>query len=96
MVRYLVAFGNEGLECVLNLDKMIEEDTLEKLSADDPSKVKSKLAQTLNMLHLRFRVNMHRHIKSYILEYDGQERDIWDNAKFIIKKLKKEGKKIDI
>lgn len=100
MTRYLVSFGNEGLEAVVNLDDLKTQDELflaEKLAdIENKNKKNHPSSQVLHLLHLRFRMNMHRRIKSYILEYDGQESDIWDNPKFIIKLLKKEGKEVQI
>jgi len=100
MTRYLVSFGNEGLETVVNLDelKAQDDDFLAAKLADLENKNKQSLpsGQVMQMLQLRYRINMHRCIKSYILEYDGQKNDIWDHEKFIIKLLKKEGKEIRI
>ena len=96
MKKYLVCFGNEGLEAVVNITKLIDEDVQDKLTSDNPKSAGNKLNQTMSMLRLRIQFNHQRRIKSYILNYDGEECDIWDNAKFIIKKLKKEGKPIKL
>ena len=96
MPRFLVSIGNEGLETVLNIDEVINEDMVEKLSSNSPSTSGKQLGRILHMLHMRYRMNSHRKIKSYILEYSGSADDIWDNAKYVIKKLKKEGKPFTI
>lgn len=97
MSKFLVCFGTEGLEAVVNITKIVDRDIVNKLCQEENSKnTNLELSKILFFLKFRFRCNSHRRIKSYLLEYDGQEQDIWDHEKFIIKKLKREGKPINI
>lgn len=100
MTRYLVSFGTEGLETVLDLDDLKRQDEqfiADKLAdMDNKTKKSPPSSHVMHMLGMRYRINMHRKIVSYILEYDGLVDDIWQEEKFIIKFLKKNGNKIKI
>lgn len=81
MNRFLVAFGTEGGESVINLSDMEDEFVIDKLTSDDGlSKSYDKFGSAMNMLALRFRANNQRHIETYLLDVDEAitEEDIWD------------------
>lgn len=104
MAEFLISIGNEGLEAVVNLDELREKDKVvmvDKLADPNPEKgkYKSHLGQTLWALHMRFRMNSHRKIKSYVIKYDGSEDDIWaafdDNPKGMKNLIKEKGNPVD-
>lgn len=89
--KLLVCIGNEGLEAVIDLGDLerVDEETkkvmtYQKLASDNPSEIKfrSKLAQVMGALEMRFRLNGHRNIKKYILNFCGDDYDfLWDWAR---------------
>jgi hypothetical protein len=94
MSEFLISIGIEGLEAVVDLDELREKDKkvmIEKLSdpAPEKNKYKSELGKVLWALNLRFRMNSHRKIKSYLINYEGSEDDIWAAFKASPKNMKK-------
>lgn len=95
--KYLVGYGNEGLEWLINISSILEEDKeimIKKLSdINSNNKIyHSKLNNTIHSLMLRSRFNVHRNIKNYFFETEVSEdylRNLLEDnktAKNILKK----------
>jgi hypothetical protein len=94
MPEFLISIGIEGLEAVVDLDELREKDKqvmIDKLADPNPSKGKyqSNLGNTLWALKMRFRMNSHRKIISYLIFYEGSEDDIWYSFSVSPKNMKK-------
>lgn len=84
MIRVLIAIGEQGVEAIVNLDEY-EKDRkkvmIEKLSDPNPQPGDHipKINKVLGALSIRFRLNCHRKIKSYIIELPFKSDDeVWN------------------
>lgn len=102
--KFLISIGIDGVEAILNLDEYKENSKqvmIEKLSDPSPEKGKyvPKINKVLTSLHLRFRMNSHRKIKSYLINLPVESEDeVWrlcENNHFL-KLVKQKGEKFDL
>jgi len=99
---FVIAFGTEGRELVVNLTELRDEGVLEKLYSEDAeTPIYDNKMKSLNMFQIRVRANSHRYIETYSINIDSNitEEDInqWfeDDCMGLINLLREKGEFIN-